>query len=290
MEKYNNTCKIAILLSTYNGERYLPEQLDSILSQKYQDFRVYVRDDGSSDQTMTILKRYCSLTDKIILLESNENMGATRSFLSLLDCVESQYYMFCDQDDVWYDYKVSDTYAHMVQQEQGSPNVPIIVYTDLSAVDANLDVVIESMWEFRGHQESLPHSYHYLCHYNDMDGCTMMMNNLAKRTVNRNIGQIPEFVYHDWFIALSAASEGGVIVPFPEVTMKFRRHGNNETSPTAKKRSVIVQPYRFLSFIQEQYDRYLFCLKIRKGSIFSFFFYKITYVILREFNSIKKHE
>lgn len=284
---YFNNNSIAILMSTYNGEKYLSEQLDSILSQKLQDFTLFIRDDGSSDHTMTILRKYCSLTNKIVLIESNENVGATRSFLSLLSNVESHYYMFCDQDDVWYDYKVSDSYEQIVRKEHECPNKPVIVYTDLSAVDSNLKIIIDSMWEFRGHPELLPHSFNFLCHYNDIDGCTMIFNDAAKKTIDLKIEQIPSFVYHDWLIALNVSNSNGLISPLPLVTMKFRRHNNNETKPTDKKKSVIIQPFRTLSFLKEQYNRFSFCEKIKKCGIVSFSYYKIAYVFLREFNNCR---
>ena len=92
--------KVVVLMSTYNGEKYIQEQLESILTQTYHNIKIYVRDDGSSDQTLEILKKYEN-ENKIILLKGT-NKGFIGSFLTLLkECEEADYYAWCDQDDIW---------------------------------------------------------------------------------------------------------------------------------------------------------------------------------------------
>ena len=106
-----DTTQVAILLATYNGERFIKDQLDSILNQTYQNFVCYIHDDGSTDRTVDILKKYVSkYPKKIKLLEYPGKKGAVGNFLSLIDyavehCRE-QYYLFSDQDDIWLPQKI----------------------------------------------------------------------------------------------------------------------------------------------------------------------------------------
>ena len=102
--------KVLILVSTYNGEKYLPEQLDSLYAQEGVDIHILVRDDGSKDNTIGILKNYQGSKGKMTIIEG-ENIGAGQSFLALINEATTNYpdydyYAFCDQDDVWYGNKV----------------------------------------------------------------------------------------------------------------------------------------------------------------------------------------
>lgn len=95
-----NTKSVQVVMSTYNGEKYLKEQIDSILSQEGVDVRLYIRDDGSSDRTTDILASYQE--HKNVKIEKGNNLGFAKSFLTALDeCDEADYYAFSDQDDVW---------------------------------------------------------------------------------------------------------------------------------------------------------------------------------------------
>lgn len=91
-----NTKSVQVVMSTYNGEKYLKEQIDSILSQEGVDVRLYIRDDGSSDRTTDILASYQE--HKNVKIEKGNNLGFAKSFLTALDeCDEADYYAFSDQ-------------------------------------------------------------------------------------------------------------------------------------------------------------------------------------------------
>ena len=108
---------IAILLSTYNGSKYLREQLNSIIDQTVKDWILYVRDDGSTDETIDIIKEYVSLYPNINYIEDIQNLGSARSFMKLLSLVEADHYMFCDQDDVWLPTKIEVSLMEMKKQK-----------------------------------------------------------------------------------------------------------------------------------------------------------------------------
>ena len=112
-----NTKKTAVLLATYNGEKYITEFLDSLDQQSYQDFMLIVRDDGSSDATLSILNSY-SYKLSITILNSTQRLGAARNFMKLL--VDSgdnfEYYFFADQDDYWHPYKIERALIKLAEQ------------------------------------------------------------------------------------------------------------------------------------------------------------------------------
>ena len=278
-----NTKNIAILMSTYNGECYLSQQIDSILGQSCQDFTLYIRDDGSKDSTLNIAQSYATKYSNVVLFDSNENLGCTRSFLTLLLEVKSQYYMFCDQDDVWLKDKIKDTLECMKGIETWNLGKSLIVYTDLTAVDAELNMIYPSMWEYRGHFERLPHTFNYLCHFHDIDGCTMMLNYNAKLLITKEILEtIPLFMYHDWLMALLVCKANGFIIPLEKSTMLFRRHGDNETNALESKRSIASSMKHIFPYIRVQYRRYLYFHSIGYRDVFTYFFYKFLYLLKRQ--------
>ena len=118
--------KVNILLSTYNGEKYLSEQLDSLMNQTYQNMVIYVRDDGSNDKTLDILYKYQKQDGRkqmIILKEDKPvNLGFMESFWILLrSCEHADYYAFCDQDDVWLPEKVERGVAALEKERNDVP-------------------------------------------------------------------------------------------------------------------------------------------------------------------------
>ncbi len=126
-----------ILLSTYNGEKYLAAQLDSIISQHFQDWLLIIRDDGSNDSTIAIINHYKQKDNRIVFHKDEKgNLGADNSFAELLMIApESNYYSFADQDDVWEANKL--TLAITTLQAQNN-HEPLLCHCDLRVVDKNL--------------------------------------------------------------------------------------------------------------------------------------------------------
>ena len=110
---------IAILLSTYNGEKYIKEQIESLLDQTIKNWFLVIRDDGSHDKTVEILKEYSTSYPNKIFIDGSvrENLGAGKSFMHLLKITHADYYMFCDQDDVWMPDKIERTLAKVKAME-----------------------------------------------------------------------------------------------------------------------------------------------------------------------------
>lgn len=216
--------KILILLSTYNGEKYLKEQLDSLFSQRYQNFKLIVRDDGSTDMTKEILNSY-----DIELLSSYENLGVKKSFEMLLQhaCENSdaEYFMFCDQDDVWNNDKIDKTLKKIQELEKlYGIKTPLLVHTDLEVVNEKLETLSDSMWKSEYINPSA-NTLNKLLIQNTITGCTMMIN---RTLAMESLYISPKAIMHDWWIGLVATTFGKIGF-LEESTMKYRQHGKNDT-------------------------------------------------------------
>ena len=136
--------KVDILLATYNGEKYLQEQLDSILSQTYKEFYLFVSDDCSQDSTVKILEEYAKKDNRIIVFKQEKNIGVIANFEFLLSKVESKYFMFSDQDDIWNEDKIEKSLNKLRETDSN------IVFTDLMVVDDKLNTLSKSYWKLKG--------------------------------------------------------------------------------------------------------------------------------------------
>lgn len=220
---------VDILLSTYNGEKYLSEQIDSILRQTYNDWNLLIRDDGSSDGTSTIITKYVSdYPDKIrwINKESVCNVGVIRSFETLMQESTAPYFMFCDQDDVWLPYKVEQSLKILQQtEEKYGKKSPILVHTDLHVVDKNLSEINSSFFNMTGFNPVKVHSnIHYALMYNCVTGCTIIGNELTRK-VSTPIAEWAEM--HDSWVTRKVLLNAGKVITIPTQTMLYRQHGNN---------------------------------------------------------------
>lgn len=233
--------KIAILLSTYNGEKFLQEQIDSIINQTNQSWQLFIRDDGSTDKTLKILEEYTK-NPKINWINKDKpmNLGVIKSFFDLLSNAEADYYMFCDQDDVWLPDKIELTLKKMKELETSNLNKPILVHTDLTVVDKDLNVISESMIKS---QDLDPNAtFGRLLVQNSITGCTVMINEPLKEACE-NI-EISKVQMHDWWFALIASAFGEIgFVSKP--TILYRQHGNNQVGAKSSFNELLTRKQLF---------------------------------------------
>lgn len=221
------TEKIAILMSTYNGESYLADQIDSIINQSYSNWHLYIRDDGSSDATPDIIRHYSDKYSKISFVNDGNiiNMGVIKSFMNLLENTDADFYMFSDQDDVWKTDKILNTLKFIKRHDYQSK--PVCVYTNLQVVDNKL----------QGDEALLNHNWQDFLHLlftNNAYGCTMMLNKRLKDLVNFDSIDYKNIFMHDWWLMLLAAAFGEVGY-LNEKTILYRQHGNNQVGASSKK-------------------------------------------------------
>lgn len=213
------------MLATYNGEKFIREMIDSVLAQDYNEIKLILSDDGSSDNTLAILEEYANQhPDKIKHYKSGKRFGcAQKHFMHLLATFhDTPYVMFCDQDDVWHSDKVSKTLQKM--QEIEREGLPVLVHTDLRVVDENLRETASSFCKFmkiKGKEKA----FNRLLVQNVVTGCTMMCNRALLELVVKSCNE-EAIVMHDWWIAL-IASAFGEIAFLDEATIDYRQHGNN---------------------------------------------------------------
>lgn len=220
--------KVDILLATYNGEQYLREQLNSILSQSYSNFRLLISDDLSTDSTREILAEYVEKDKRIIIFNQEKNLGVVKNFEFLLKKVENKYYMFSDQDDIWKENKIEKSIK--VLEETNSD----LVYTDLEVVDENLNVTYESYWKLKGIYNKIKkyNNFESLYLNNFVTGCTI----LSKKELIKEVLPLPntsKFVLHDYWIPL-ILSQKHKITYIEEPLIKYRQHKNNKVGSKKK--------------------------------------------------------
>jgi glycosyltransferase involved in cell wall biosynthesis len=216
-------------MAVYNGETYLEQQLNSLLEQTYfkthPDFKIYIRDDGSTDQTVKIISEYIlKYPGKIILKIAEKNSGSAKyNFLKLMLDVKDDYIFLCDQDDVWLPEKVEISMTEMKKLEETYGDTPLMVHTDLRVVDENLNVVSESFREAMNANWVNCDSLNQVVIMNTITGCTVVYNRKLAELILK-----PEsfIVMHDWWLYLIGATFGHIGHCF-EKTILYRQHGKN---------------------------------------------------------------
>lgn len=225
---------LAILLATYQGERYLRAQLDSLTAQTRADWKAFVHDDGSRDGTMDILREYAQRDpERFCLIDAPSTGGAKSNFLFLTAQVQAPYYLYCDQDDVWLPDKIERTMDRMreLESRQGKDR-PCLVHTELKVVDASLRPISSRLSEYQGIEpERL--TLGRLLVQNVVTGCTMMVNRPLRDAMIRcaDPGAIR---MHDWWAALIAMRFGALRF-LPEATILYRQHGDNSVGAQRTK-------------------------------------------------------
>ena len=219
----NQKEQIDILLATYNGEKYLSELIDSILSQTYKNIRLIISDDCSKDNTREILDKYKKEDSRVIVYKQEQNQGYVKNFEFLLKKVESDYYMLADQDDVWLPEKVEKSLQKLKAENAD------LVFGDLEVVDQNLKTIYPSFNDFmllsRKIQKYIK-SYKLNYLYNCITGCTI----LAKSKFISQILPVPttsKYFIHDHWIGI-IMSTYGKLAYMPEKYIKYRQHGDNQ--------------------------------------------------------------
>lgn len=210
--KKNNT--VAVLVSTYNGEKYIKEQLDSILNQTYKNIKVFVRDDGSNDSTINILKEY---KDKIYFIKG-KNLGITCSFKDLLTKAKNfNYYAFCDQDDVWDKNKIK--FAVEKLNEVNNDSIPILYASSFANYDKNMKFLSNA-------NKKTNISFENSLFETVSPGMTMVFNQKAKEYFCSTV--LNQKGLHDGWMNRICSGIGKVIYD-DRVTVYYRRYEGTTT-------------------------------------------------------------
>ncbi len=223
--------KICVIMSTYNGEKYVEEQLDSIIRQDVDaSVTVYIRDDGSTDGTIEILKKYAARhSEAHLVIDAAVNRGASGSFLAAMrECPDADIYAFSDQDDIWEQGKLRAAALALADKDG-----PALWFSDYSVVDGNLNIIKKS-----GMGTPCLDQFKVLF-YNNIPGCVIVFNRALLDEIRKL--KIETVRMHD-VVALNIAMLTGHVIYDERVFHRYRQHGDNVLGYTHKK----IHPVRWL--------------------------------------------
>jgi len=211
----SNPNTVAIVLSTYNGAKYIAEQLDAVLSQTHTDWRCYMRDDGSKDNTTNILKEYAKKDIRFIYLDDKKsNMGYNATYYYLFGLVNENYIAACDQDDVWLSNKLAVNLQQM-QAIETSQKIPSLVHSDSFFVGSDLNIIREYFIGKRGLKKGL----RGILFANCAQGGSLFLNKSLRDVALT----VPPVLPCDYHLALIADMIGARQF-IPERLLKYRQH------------------------------------------------------------------
>ncbi len=247
------TPSVAILMCTYNGALYLQEQLDSIQAQDYQSWKLYVSDDGSTDQTLPILKSYQALwgKDKLHILKG-PCKGFQKNFISLITSkkIHADFYMLCDQDDVWLPKKITVAISYLQSQD---PSRPQLYCGRTSYVNKKLKFIEHSELFLR------PTSFHNAIVQSIAGGNTMAYNNALKK-IPMGFKDI-RIVAHDWWLYILCELSGGKTYFDQESQTLYRQHersliGANTSWLAKARRLYMLLAGKFIDYNDCHYEAF----------------------------------
>lgn len=234
---------VHLLMATYQGEPYLQAQIESLRRQTYRDWRLLVRDDGSTDGTVDLLREAARRDNRIHRIDDDlGRLGVRGSFSVLMrhglkeNC---RYVRFVDQDDVWVPDGIRRLWLTMRSAERRfGPHCPLLVHSDLEVVGPNLEPIADSFLAFQGLRHEPVDPLKTLLVQNFVTGCAMMMNS----ALLKHATPAPEQAnFHDWWVAAVAAATGRILF-VPEPLVRYRQHGRNAVGATGYWQSLV--PWR----------------------------------------------
>lgn len=249
---------VDILLATYNGEKFLNSLLESLKNQSIKDWRLLVRDDGSSDNTMPILKKFQNTwknPKKVIIFKDQAgNLGVVQNFAYLLNQSKADYIMLCDQDDIWKKKKIEYSITKIKKLEEEVGKIPILIHTDLSVINEKQEIIAKSFWTMQKLNPKISLNLTQLLLHNVITGCTIAINRPAV-ILTKNIPQTA--LMHDYWMGV-IISKYGKIDYIPTQTIFYRKHQFNQIGPKAldffymidKIRSFFIDFKKYLIMLQ----------------------------------------
>lgn len=271
---------LAILLATYNGGQFIKEQIDSIINQTYSDWELYIRDDGSTDNTLDIICQYQNNYKNIHLItDSLGGLGTRDQFLHLLEIVDAEYYMFCDQDDKWFLDKIQKSLARIKEVEKVNPEKAVIIGSDCAMCGPDFEVINPSCWD---HLRIEPRKFltrNGIYVYPFITGAAMILN----RKVKDILPPIPQNCpknrpMYDWWILINVFKFGTVEL-LEEPTRYYRQHANNVSGGIDKlDTSYMNKLSKFKKVFRNNQTRGEILKLIGYGSLVKYYFYKAVYL------------
>lgn len=221
--------RIVILLGTYNGARFVGEQIRSIQDQTVSSWTLLVRDDGSQDGTLDVIADFSGRDARIRCVgDRHGNLGIVGNFGELMRIAHAEgaeYIFFSDQDDVWVSNKIADQLTHLKGMEsRHGKKTPILAYSDLEVVSEQLERIHPSFMDYQGLTHESRDPLRVLLTQNFVTGCATAIN----RPLLELAAPLPaDVIMHDWWLALCAAACGRIEY-LPHTLVRYRQHGANQ--------------------------------------------------------------
>lgn len=211
---------ISVALATYNGEKYIEEQIESILNQSFQDFEIVIHDDCSTDRTFDLLCQIAKKDSRIILTRNKHNLGFSKNFKEIVDECRGEYIAFSDQDDIW-----EARHLEILLSIIGNKDVAC---GNSLLVDENNNSIGFTMKDVVGMKKEIESDK--MCWRLFFDNFVQGTAMLVRKELCEIYLPVPDSVkFHDYWLALAASLNNGIIYT-PEIILRYRQHGNNVTS------------------------------------------------------------
>lgn len=263
-------------MATYNGEKYLVEQLDSIINQTYRNWNLLIRDDNSTDKTLEIIQNYHKKDKRIKILKDNKgNLGIVRNFEELLKSSESEFIMFSDQDDIWVENKL-DMYLKMIEKIK---NKGFMIHSDAILFDKNKSNILKDTFISK---KAINKGLENVFFNYFVQGATILIS----KEIKNFILPFPKEVYlHDRYIHLiSELFFERIFVN--KALIYYRQHGDNQIGAKNTIRELLLKRYfdeRDRQLIKIIYNKYGSLLTEDKKKLIEEYF-KITDIKKNRFN------
>lgn len=223
--------KIQVLLATYNGAKYITEQINSILLNfkkipEY-DCSILISDDNSTDQTINLIRNNFDIDASVKVISTERKGGVRNNFTYLIEHSDADYIFFCDQDDLWLPDKLR-IFMDEFLRHAATNNVPLLIHSDLCVSDSTLSPIHTSMFKYQKLNDNP--SFSNLIVSNSITGCVLGINKALLNILKES--SISKSIMHDWYIGLIASCFGKIIY-IPKSLILYRQHGNNQVG--AKK-------------------------------------------------------
>ena len=253
--------KLCILLASYNGEKYIKEQLDSIINQTYKNWELIIRDDGSKDETMTILNKYEKKDERIkILRDDKGNLGFLKNFEELLFNAKEEFVLFSDQDDFWLKNKLEKFVEKIRDLDEKVLSKPLLIHCNSLVCDDKLEIIKEEFIDSKIAKKT--NSNIYFFEY-IVQGSTSMVN---KKMIKESLPFLKNVTLHDRYFHLLSQFLGTRVF-IDESLVKYRQHERNEIGANRSIiKNIMSKKYFYVEdrkLIEEIKEKYIKCLRKR---------------------------
>lgn len=250
--------KLCILLASYNGEKYISEQLDSIINQTYKNWELIIRDDGSKDETMTILNKYEKKDERIkILRDDKGNLGFLKNFEELLFNAKEEFVLFSDQDDFWLKNKLEKFVEKIRDLNEKVLSKPLLIHCNSLVCDEKLEIIKEKFIDSKIAKKN--NSNIYFFEY-IVQGSTSMVN---KKMIRESLPFLKSVTLHDRYFHLLSQFLGTRIF-IDESLVRYRQHEKNAIGASKSilkkimnKKYFYVEDRKLIEEIKETYNKCL---------------------------------